>query len=48
LGIQAADRDLLPRSYRMIVDASEMLRKVSRKLPFVGTVADSLYIESRR
>ncbi len=48
LGIQRADRDLFPPSYRFIVDASEALRRLSAFVPFLENVADSIYVTSRR
>jgi SAM-dependent methyltransferase/uncharacterized protein YbaR (Trm112 family) len=47
LGIQSADRDLFPPIYRVIVDASEFLRRVSRIFPPLANVADSIYVQSR-
>jgi len=46
LGIQAADRPLLPRRYQVVVSASETLRKMSLRLPFMKSFADSLYIQT--
>lgn len=43
LGIQASDRDLMPARYRMVVAASEFLRKY---FPGLLPVADSLYVTS--
>lgn len=48
LGIQASDRKFLPLSKRLVVDASESLRGVSKALPGLLNVADSLYVKSRR
>jgi len=46
LGIQAADVDLLPRRMRAVVYASELLRKVSVKVPPLKRLADSVYLRS--
>ncbi|MBA3634672.1 MAG: methyltransferase domain-containing protein [Acidobacteria bacterium] len=46
LGIQKNDVDLLPPHYKMVVHSSEFLRQISRKLPFITKVADSVYLES--
>lgn len=48
LGIQAADLDLMPWRYRVVIRTSEALRAVSRKLPLLNWTADSLYLESRK
>lgn len=48
LNPQATDLDLMPPRYAAVVRASEALRAVSRTLPPVGWVADSLYAEARR
>lgn len=48
LGIQAADRPILPRRYRAVVSASEALRRLSRHLPFIKYFADSLYVETTK
>lgn len=46
LGIQKNDADLLPLPYKMIVHTSELLRGMSRKLPFMTKIADSVYLHS--
>jgi ubiquinone/menaquinone biosynthesis C-methylase UbiE/uncharacterized protein YbaR (Trm112 family) len=46
LGIQPSDVDLMPMHYRMIIGASEVLRKLSHLVPPLTRVADSLYLES--
>lgn len=46
LGIQKSDIDLLPAKYRLVVRSSEQLRKLSRFLPFIAKIADSVYLES--
>lgn len=48
LGIQASDRKFLPFSKRLVVDASEALRRASASVPLLLNVADSLYVTSRR
>lgn len=48
LNPQPADLDLLPRRYRALVQASEALRRLSGRLPFLTYAADSLYVTSRR
>lgn len=47
LNAQPADLDLLPARYRLVVRASEALRKLSATLPALQRVADSLYIHAR-
>jgi ubiquinone/menaquinone biosynthesis C-methylase UbiE/uncharacterized protein YbaR (Trm112 family) len=47
LGIQKNDADLLPLHYKMIVHTSEALRGLSKKLPFMTKVADSVYLHSK-
>ena len=46
LNPQATDVDLLPSRYAWLVRASEALRTISRSVPSLGLVADSLYVES--
>ncbi|MEP6703699.1 MAG: methyltransferase domain-containing protein [Acidobacteriota bacterium] len=46
LGIQASDADLLPFHYKMIVNSSELLRKISNIFTPLTRVADSVYLES--
>ncbi len=48
LNPQPADLALLPRRYRVLVRTSEAYRKLSRRLPFLVRVADSIYVSSRR
>jgi len=47
LGLQAADASMLPFKYRAVVRASELLRFISRKIPFMCWFADSVYLHSR-
>lgn len=46
LGIQASDADLLPLHYKMIVNSSELLRRISNIFTPLTKVADSVYLES--
>ncbi len=46
LGIQKNDVDLLPTRFKMVVHSSEVLRRISRKLPLLMKAADSVYLES--
>jgi SAM-dependent methyltransferase/uncharacterized protein YbaR (Trm112 family) len=48
LNPQTADLDLLPRSVRPVVRASELLRRASQHYPILVSCADSLYVRSRR
>jgi SAM-dependent methyltransferase len=48
LGVQAADRSLLPAKYRLVVDCSEVLRRVGRVIRPITLMADSLWVESVR
>jgi SAM-dependent methyltransferase len=46
LGIQPSDLRLLPRRYQLVVRASESLRRLSSRAPWIGRFADSLYVKS--
>lgn len=46
LGIQKSDADLLPLPYKMIIHTSEILRGMSKKIPVVKKIADSVYLYS--
>ncbi len=46
LGVQASDLGLLPSKYRRIVNASEALRRWSRRAPWMCYFADSVYVQS--
>jgi SAM-dependent methyltransferase/uncharacterized protein YbaR (Trm112 family) len=46
LNVQASDIDLLPRRYRALVKMSEFLKKLSKRIPVLVRVADSLYVQS--
>ncbi len=48
LNVQPSDIHLLPARYRALVRASEGLRSMSAAVPWLTSVADSLYISSRR
>jgi len=48
LGIQASDIGLMPGYYKMIIAASEILKKISRSIPFLIYLADSVYVKSIR
>lgn len=48
LGIQGSDRHLMPPSHRLVIDLSQVLRRVSRVLPWITFAADSLYVSSTR
>ncbi len=48
LGIQASDRHLMPPFRRFVVAASEWLRRLSRVLPPLVYLADSVYLRVRR
>jgi hypothetical protein len=47
LDVQSADLDLLTRPAQAVVRASELCRRLSRRLPFLLYIADSLYARSR-
>jgi len=48
LNVQATDVDLMPWRYRVVVHASEALRKLSAGLPTLANCADSLYVSAAR
>jgi ubiquinone/menaquinone biosynthesis C-methylase UbiE/uncharacterized protein YbaR (Trm112 family) len=48
LGIQAADADLLPAQFKLVVYSSEILRKISTGFTPLAKVADSVYLESTK
>jgi SAM-dependent methyltransferase len=48
LNAQPADLDILASRHRLVVRASETLRKLSATLPSLRRVADSLYVHARR
>ncbi|MGA9979862.1 MAG: methyltransferase domain-containing protein [Candidatus Sulfotelmatobacter sp.] len=48
LNVQPSDLHLLPAKYRAVVRTSEVLRRLSNKVPALGKVADSLYVSARR
>jgi SAM-dependent methyltransferase/uncharacterized protein YbaR (Trm112 family) len=48
LNVQPNDIHLLPARYRALVRTSEVLRRLSKKVPALMQVADSLYVSARR
>jgi len=46
LGIQASDIAISPLHYKLVVIIAECLRQVSKVLPVVGYVSDSIYVKS--
>ena len=48
LGIQRSDWKMVGARLKVIVAASEILRTISKPLPFLRYAADSLYLESER
>ena len=46
LGLQKNDLDLLPARFKAVVHSSELLRRVSLKIPWLVNLADSVYLES--
>jgi SAM-dependent methyltransferase/uncharacterized protein YbaR (Trm112 family) len=48
IGLQPADKDLLPTSYQKIVTFSEFLRRNEKLVPFARSFADSLYVHAEK
>jgi SAM-dependent methyltransferase len=48
LGIQPNDLDLLPVRYKLVIRASESLRRLTNRLPWLLNLADSLYVRCHR
>lgn len=48
LGLQKADWDLMPISHRVIIGLSEVLKGLSRNLPALTRLADSVFVFSRK
>jgi SAM-dependent methyltransferase/uncharacterized protein YbaR (Trm112 family) len=48
LGIQRSDAGLMPLRYKIVIYASEILRRCSQAVPLLRRAADSLYIESTK
>lgn len=48
IGLQAADLMLMSSLLRVVIRTSEVLRKISRRFPWLCYVADSIYAESVR
>jgi SAM-dependent methyltransferase/uncharacterized protein YbaR (Trm112 family) len=46
LGIQPSDADLLPLRYRLVIRASEVLRRLSTVVKPLINIADSVYLQS--
>jgi SAM-dependent methyltransferase/uncharacterized protein YbaR (Trm112 family) len=47
LGIQPSDARILPIRFKVVLGASEALRKLSQRFPLLTNMADSLYVTSR-
>jgi 2-polyprenyl-3-methyl-5-hydroxy-6-metoxy-1,4-benzoquinol methylase/uncharacterized protein YbaR (Trm112 family) len=48
LGIQRTDWQMVGARLKLVIAASEILRTISKSLPFLRYAADSLYLESQR
>lgn len=48
LGLQKADSDLMPMSHRALIGLSEFLKGLSKDLPVLTKVADSVFVFSRK
>jgi hypothetical protein len=48
LGIQPADVDMLPLHFQAVVRSSELMRRLTNRVPSLRNAADSLYVTSRR
>lgn len=48
LDVQISDVHIRPRRYRLVVYASEALRRLSQRMPWMSAMADSLYITAER
>ena len=48
LNAQTSDKDLLPRKFRLVVACSDVLRRLSQRIPGLLYLADSLYVHSIR
>lgn len=46
LNVQKTDVDLFAPHLRMVVHSSEFLRRMSRRIPWLANVADSVYLQS--
>lgn len=46
LNVQGTDIDMFPPHFKMVVRSSELLRRMSRKMPLLAKFADSVYLES--
>jgi len=48
LGVQPDDADILPRSYQVVVHTSEAMVWLSRFVPGLSAIADSVYVTSKQ
>lgn len=48
IGVQASDIDILPLRYRPIVYASEWIKRIAVRIPFLQKMADSVFVVSNR
>ncbi len=48
LGLQKTDIPLMPASKRLLIRFSELLKQMSKKLPFLIYTADRVFVESRK
>lgn len=48
IGLQPADKDLLPKSYRTIVTVSEIIQRCESFFPLPKLLADSLYVKAMK
>jgi SAM-dependent methyltransferase len=48
LGIQMSDVSVMPYKHRVVIYASELLRRASQMAPVLRSVADSLFVESKK
>ena len=46
--VHSSDKDLLLKRYQMVVLCSEVLRSMSKVMPWMMYWADSLYVQSTR
>jgi 2-polyprenyl-3-methyl-5-hydroxy-6-metoxy-1,4-benzoquinol methylase len=46
--VHSSDKDLLLKRYRMVVTCSDILRRMSKTMPWMKYWADSLYVQSVR
>jgi 2-polyprenyl-3-methyl-5-hydroxy-6-metoxy-1,4-benzoquinol methylase/uncharacterized protein YbaR (Trm112 family) len=48
LGVQIADASMMPMKNKVVIHASEILRRAAKNVPSLASVADSLYVESKK